>query len=1805
MTRHTLTLRSLLFLLPVLFFIKVCSSQSAIAQSIVPAADGTGTIVTPTGNQFDIQGGQLSGDGANLFHSLFRFGLNPSEVANFMSNPGIQNILTRVTGGDASVINGLIQVTGGYSNLYLMNPAGILLGPTASLNVPAAFTATTATGIGFGSGWFNASGSNNYAALVGTPTDFAFTNQPGSLINAATLVSEPEQSITLLGGIVINTGNLSTPNGKVTIAAIPNEKLVRISQEGSLLSLDLPTESGIGTRAITPISLPELLTGGDPSGATGLGVENQVVTLRSSGTEIPQVSGTAIVSGIVNTAGQVVGAFLSGGEITVVGDRVGVVRATLNASGLSGGGTIRVGGDYQGMGPIPNATLTYVSPDSIFQADSLGTGNGGRVIVWSDRTTLFNGSISAQGGVNGGDGGFVEVSGKENLGFNGTVDTQAPLGQTGTLLLDPQNIDIVATGGAEDSLLPQVLQGQGPATTAISAAALSAVSGNTNILLEATDSIRFSTSVTFATGTGSILFQADADRNGTGAITIPGSIALNTGGRAITLSGATLSVSGGFGTTGITTGGGNVTLSETSPGTSGPTISVIGGITTGSPAINSGGGTVTVTGTRVAVSAGSVSAGFSSSGILSGGGTVSVTGTETATITGTDSAAINSNGGTVTVTGGTVTFASGAFPVISPAPGIIAGSGAVTVAGDTVNVTATVPPISGTGSLTLQPSTPNRNIALFNTSPIDNALNLTSSTLSSIIDPSINPSFSAITIGSPSSTGTTTLNAASPSIPSSVGSFTVYGGAITTVGTGPIDVTVPAFNLTANTGNVTLNNPISVGGGGILSVTSQLGSIVSTALLRTNPLPSNSGGINLTAAQAITTSGLTTGVTDLASNANGGNLTVTAGGNITITGNVLAGNQSSGGGIATIGNGGNVSFTSTGGAIDTSAGVVASGIAPGTTGISSGAGNGGNITYQAQGNITTGDISSGLSTSSASGTGGSIRLTSNTGSIQSGVLLSGSLNAVGGSSSGRGGDITATANSGTFTALALASGSGPAFSSLGAGNIVVTANQGISITGGVVTTASANAGTVTLSSANGPVRADVINTQSVTGRGGDVTVTTGTQFQSTSNLNTFLPLIPGPTLRSQVQAYLNALTPLATDRTSSIVTRGLTGGNLTVTAGDTATIGDIFTRGSSGQGGNVTVIATNSMALGAIDTGSTFNNAGNVTLDPIGDIQVSYINAQGGSSISSTTSTIPGGRGGDVNITTGSNFRATGVIPTAPSFSILTSGGTGAGDITIRHGGNGVTPFVVGDASRNGTAGAITTGVETIATGNSYLFTYTQGTAGQGQIGVISVPQTTQTTQTQTTQNQTEPVPERFYNPPQQPGEGSLDIKPSCGLSGAGAGFQSLEQAFTSQYERYLGTGSGGSASADSACNSLANVDRATGVRPALIYASFVPAGVLKTPSQSLKQLPSAPPKSPGSLAQTGSDPVRPQPTDELELLVVTANGGIIRKRIPGATRAEVLRLAQEFRAGVTDPRSDDYLIPSQQLYQWLVAPVESDLKTQKVTNLAFIMDVGLRSLPIAALHDGKGFLVERYSLGLMPSISLTDTRYRNIRNAPVLGMGAAVFRNQNPLPAVPVELQVVTQKLRSGKQYLNEAFTVSNLKAERSRNPVAIVHLATHGEFRPGSIENSYIQFWDQRLRLNEIRGLGLNNPPVELLVLSACRTALGNEEAELGFGGLAVQSGAKTALASLWYVSDEGTLGLMTEFYDHLSQAPIKAEALRQAQMAMLKGKVRIEDGKLRLSDARIDAISLPPELSNVQNNNLAHPYYWSGFTMIGNPW
>ena len=229
-----------------------------------------------------------------------------------------------------------------------------------------------------------------------------------------------------------------------------------------------------------------------------------------------------------------------------------------------------------------------------------------------------------------------------------------------------------------------------------------------------------------------------------------------------------------------------------------------------------------------------------------------------------------------------------------------------------------------------------------------------------------------------------------------------------------------------------------------------------------------------------------------------------------------------------------------------------------------------------------------------------------------------------------------------------------------------------------------------------------------------------------------------------------------------------------------------------------------------------------------------------------------------------------------------------------------------------------------------------------------------------------------------------------------------------------------------------------------------------------------------------------------------------------------------------------------------------------------FCLSENLRTLPLAALHDGKRFLIEKYAITQIPAFNLIDINYNKIENAQILAMGASEFKYLESLPAVPIEISQITGLLWTSKAFMNQEFTVKNLQIERQKQAYEIVHLATHAEFRPGKPDRSYIQFWDgEQISLDEVEKLKLNQPPVELLVLSACRTALGDKQAELGFAGLTVKSGVKSSLASLWYVSDIGTLALMTEFYQHFQKNALKSGSTSTSSNCYVKRASRYKYG------------------------------------------
>ncbi|MFZ9739286.1 MAG: filamentous hemagglutinin N-terminal domain-containing protein, partial [Prochlorotrichaceae cyanobacterium] len=262
------------------------SPQRVLAQSITPAADGTGTIVSVDGNTLEITGGTTAG--SNLFHSFQQFGLGAEQTANFQATPSIANILGRVTGGSPSYINGLLQVSNSSANLYLINPAGMVFGAHAQLDLAGSFSASTASGIHFTDGIFSAVGQNTYDLLVGAPNDFLFpdTGTIGSIANFGDLAVQSGQNLNLVAGTIVSPGNLSAANGTVSLVTVGHSDRVRLSQTGMILGLDLPAPDAANPLGFSPLTLPDLLTGGEVNNASALVVSADGITLEGSGVRI-------------------------------------------------------------------------------------------------------------------------------------------------------------------------------------------------------------------------------------------------------------------------------------------------------------------------------------------------------------------------------------------------------------------------------------------------------------------------------------------------------------------------------------------------------------------------------------------------------------------------------------------------------------------------------------------------------------------------------------------------------------------------------------------------------------------------------------------------------------------------------------------------------------------------------------------------------------------------------------------------------------------------------------------------------------------------------------------------------------------------------------------------------------------------------------------------------------------------------------------------------------------------------------------------------------------------------------------------------------------------------------------------------------------------------------------------------------------------------------------------------------------------------------------------------------------------------
>lgn len=444
-----------------------------------------------------------------------------NEVVRFNQPGSDAAVLNRITGGSPTNFLGQLNAAG---KVYVVNPNGIVFRAGSKIDVGGLVASTLSIrddDFMNGRDLFtqDASKANSYVVNRGeihiADNGFCFLVASGAS-NEGTIVAQ-------LGKVVMASGKQLTldfngdglmtytvsgkvldsvigPDGKPLGSAVDNSGTIR-AKGGEIVMV---SDAGAGI-------FPSLINNSGVLEASALEAQGGTVVLTGGDEGLVSNSGTIDVSGA--ESGQ------KGGTVKVLGDRVGLLAGTkIDASGSSGGGTVLVGGDYQGKNPaVRNAARTFVAKDAQIRADALDAGNGGKVIVWSDDVTGFYGSISARGGANGGNGGFAEVSGKGFLDYRGYTDLRAPEGSTGTLLLDPYDIVIESVanvngdGTTGDDVTGDILSGSySGATSYITSTQVSSLLNSANLSLSATNDIGIYSAVSWNSG---YAFSLNAGRN--------------------------------------------------------------------------------------------------------------------------------------------------------------------------------------------------------------------------------------------------------------------------------------------------------------------------------------------------------------------------------------------------------------------------------------------------------------------------------------------------------------------------------------------------------------------------------------------------------------------------------------------------------------------------------------------------------------------------------------------------------------------------------------------------------------------------------------------------------------------------------------------------------------------------------------------------------------------------------------------------------------------------------------------------------------------------------------------------------------------------------------------------------------------------------------------------------------------------------------------------------------------------------------------------------------------------------------------
>ena len=792
----------------------VAAAVSLMFQSQWGAANPTGAqvvngavnITQPNANTLNI----TNSPGAIINWQGFSIGAG--EVTRFIQQSASSAVLNRVVGPDISAIQGQLLSNG---RVFLINPAGIVVGPGGMIDT---------------AGFVGSSLSMSNADFLAGKLKFSGDASSGTVINQGWIRTSFGGNVLLAAPSVENSGLIQTPGGELILAAGQKLTVTSLEQGGVQFELQAPTDSvlnigklladggAVGVFAGSLRHSGEIRANAlvrDAGGSIVLQAANDIQIASGSITSAGgKVGGNITIesgSGLARVSGSVVaaGSEGKGGGITITGERVTAADgALLDVSGATGGGQILLGGAYQGANAaVRNATTTFVG-NATLRADATQQGDGGRIIVWGNDSTRFYGNLSAQGGAAGGNGGFAEVSGKNNLLFEGTANLGAPKGMLGSLLLDPLDLYVATIGGVDgagagstktSTLIDEATDFPSSAVT-VSPTTLAGIAGN--VTLFASRYMRISNDVTLTTAGQSL--TATVSKYTAPALPDPNALDVNHTPNRLDIAGN------------ITTNNGSITMNApliqavaiSKFATVGGAIALTSGtnLSTSSLTLDAGAGAVTLAvGADTAnfmqlsaVTGGTVTANAPSSINLG----IVTTGAGALTLSSTSSSISTSN---ITGTGGTINISA---PGSSISTGSITGGGApVTLAAKTGVFTGI---IDTTGAVSLATTAGNINAT------VNNASKLTATAANSFNSASIN-------IGS-----TTALNAdtVTVNVTDCFSSGSCPGASIDLSATGNLTFGTITANAPATTNNASVfNNSISRS----VNLTSNGGSILAAS----------------------------------------------------------------------------------------------------------------------------------------------------------------------------------------------------------------------------------------------------------------------------------------------------------------------------------------------------------------------------------------------------------------------------------------------------------------------------------------------------------------------------------------------------------------------------------------------------------------------------------------------------------------------------------------------------------------------------------------------------------------------------------------------------------------------------------------------------------------------------------------------------------------------------------------------------------------------------------------------------------------